>query len=100
MKQYVRHIILSFFALIAISHASAQDFSSSTLPIIVINTCNDSINNENPVRAKMKIIYHEDGRINQLSDTRRNNINYTHSTLLTKTIMSAYLDFHPKMTGY
>ena len=69
MKQYVRHIILSFFALIAISHASAQDFSSSTLPIIVINTCNDSINNENPVRAKMKIIYHEDGRINHLSDT-------------------------------
>lgn len=69
MNTYVRHIILSFFALIAISIASAQDFRSSNLPIIVIDTYNNDINNENPVRAKMKIIHHEDGRINNLSDT-------------------------------
>lgn len=69
MKVFVRHIILSILALITISTASAQDFTSSNLPIVVINTCDDSINNVIPVRARMKIIYHEDGRINHLSDT-------------------------------
>lgn len=69
MKVFVRHIIISFFVLLALANASAQDFTSSNLPIVVINTHIDSINNEIPVRAKMKIIYHEDGQTNHLSDT-------------------------------
>ena len=69
MKIFIRHIILSFFALLALSTANAQDFTSSNLPIIVINTYSNEINNENPVRATMKIIYNEDNRTNYLSDT-------------------------------
>ena len=69
MKVFVRHIIISFFVLLALANASAQNFTSSNLPIVVINTHIDSINNEIPVRAKMKIIYHENGQTNHLSDT-------------------------------
>lgn len=69
MKLFARHIILSTIALLTLTTANAQVFTSSSLPIIVINTGNDSINNQTPVMAKMKIICHEDGSINHLSDT-------------------------------
>ena len=58
-------MIVALFA----TNANAQDFSDSNLPIIVINTCGNTIDNENPVRSRMKIIFHEDGRRNFLSDT-------------------------------
>lgn len=69
MKVFVRHITLVIIALLVSRVIHAQDFTSSNLPIIVINTYDESINNEIPVRAKMKIIYHEDGQTNYLSDT-------------------------------
>lgn len=69
MKVFVRHITLSIIALLILTAIQAQNFTSSNLPIVVINTYGTDINNENPVRAKMKIIYHEDDRTNYLSDT-------------------------------
>ena len=78
MKVFVRHITFVIIALLASTAIHAQNFASSNLPIIVINTYDEGINNENPVRAKMKIIHNEENRTNHLSDTsdfRRLNYN-------------------------
>ena len=69
MKVFVRHITLAIIALLVSTAIHAQDFTSSNLPIVVINTYDEGINNENPVRAKMKIIHNDDNRTNHLSDT-------------------------------
>jgi len=64
-----RHILLLITAMFALSIIYAQDFTSSNLPIVVIETHGNTINNENDIRAKMKIVYHENGQRNYLSDT-------------------------------
>jgi len=69
MKLFERHIILSVIALLAFQAAYTQVFTSSNLPIVVIETLDNEINNINPVRAKMTIIFHKDGSRNFLSDT-------------------------------
>ena len=59
------------------TNVNAQDFTDSNLPIIVINTCGNTINNENHVRSKMKIIFHEDESRNYMADTSDlRNLNY------------------------
>ena len=69
MKNISAYIIFLIAALLTTNANAQTDFSDSNLPIIVINTCGNTINNATPVRSTMKIIYHEDGTRNFLADS-------------------------------
>ncbi|MBR5984413.1 MAG: CotH kinase family protein [Bacteroidales bacterium] len=69
MRNITIYIVILIAALSTTNTYGQVAFTDSNLPIIVINTCGNTINNENPIRSTMKIIFHEDGNRNYLSDT-------------------------------
>jgi len=65
----MRNLFIIQFALLFVSAINAQSFTSSNLPIVIINTDGSAnIPNEPKIGANMKIIYHTDGTRNYLSD--------------------------------
>ena len=63
-----KRFLFVYFLLLSIT-ASAQNFTDSNLPIVVINTDNGvTIPDEPKVLATMKIIWHQDGSRNYMSD--------------------------------
>jgi hypothetical protein len=65
----MRKLLLIQLALCFAIVAKAQTFTSSNLPIVIINTDgNATIPDEPKIGASMKIIYHPDGGRNYMSD--------------------------------
>jgi hypothetical protein len=66
----MRHFILiSFLILVPVKIASAQNFTESNLPIVIINTDGGASIPDNPkILASMKIIYRGPGERNYLTD--------------------------------
>jgi spore coat protein CotH len=68
MKRIFLHVLLVLLVLMSLS-GMAQNFTDSNLPIVVINTDNGvTIPDEPKVLATMKIIWHQDGSRNYMSD--------------------------------
>lgn len=63
-KIYFNLLLLCFHSAFAL----AQNFDSSTLPIIFINTQGASIADDPKVKAKMDIIYNGPGKVNNMTD--------------------------------
>lgn len=76
MKKCLHLIILLLYATLS---AEAQNFTSSNLPIVIINTDgNASIPDEPKIGATMKIIWHQDGSRNYLTDANNDqHLNYS-----------------------
>ena len=65
----IKNIFISLLLLLTDIFASAQSFTDSNLPIIIINTDNNVPIPDNPrVLANMKIIYRGEGQRNYVSD--------------------------------
>jgi hypothetical protein len=68
-----RKVLLSYLVvLLTIFNANAQVFSSSNLPIIVINTGGQAISDEPKIIADMGIIFNGPGQRNNLTDPYNN----------------------------
>ncbi|WP_460473257.1 CotH kinase family protein [Emticicia fontis] len=65
MKKFYFNLILFCFQSAILM---AQNFDSSTLPIILINTQGATIVDDPKIRAKMDIIYNGPGKVNNLTD--------------------------------
>lgn len=61
-------LLLSLFTLLALSPFAQVDFTSSNLPIVVLNTNGQEIPNEPKIDAEMGIIYNGPGSRNYLTD--------------------------------
>lgn len=63
--------VLASIALMALGRIAAQtvNFTSSKLPIVIINTKGQAIPDEPKITAHMKIIAHGGGQINRVTDT-------------------------------
>ncbi len=65
----MRKLLLIQLVIFFASIAQAQIFTSSNLPIVIINTDNQQTIPDDPkIGASMKIIYHQDGSRNYMSD--------------------------------
>lgn len=56
-------------SLICVSHLSFAQFTSSNLPIVLIETNGDTIVNDPKITVNLKILYHSDNSTNYLTDT-------------------------------
>jgi CotH kinase protein len=69
MQKYYSKAISSIIVLIFSTNLYSQTFSSSNLPIIVINTGGKTIPDEPKINATMRIIYNAKNIVNKLTDT-------------------------------
>lgn len=91
------HLIIIILLLTATLHVKAQSFTSSNLPIVIINTDGGAtIPDEPKISASMKIIWHQDGSRNYLSDA--NNPEYLNydGRIAIETRGSSSQDLFPK----
>lgn len=73
MTSYYRYVLFSLFPFLIFYKASAQSaFTSSNLPIVVINTGGKDIVDEPKILADMGIIWNGPGKRNALSDPMNN----------------------------
>ncbi|MBO7572111.1 MAG: CotH kinase family protein [Bacteroidales bacterium] len=71
MRNITIYIAILIAALSTTNTYAQVAFTESNLPIIVINTYGNTINNEKPVGSRMMVIFHEDGGKNYLADTSK-----------------------------
>lgn len=68
----LKYIFILFTLLFSFFGASAQTFTSSNLPLIIINTGGQTIVDEPKITAEMGIVWNGPGKRNSLSDQRNN----------------------------
>jgi hypothetical protein len=63
-----KSILLGLISLVFCSKNQAQTFTSSNLPILILNTNGQTINNEPKITASLKIISNGAGQLNHITD--------------------------------
>jgi len=64
--------VFALALILSLSYGKILEFSSSNLPIVIIDTDGKNIPDEPKITAGMKILWHEDGSRNYLTDTEYN----------------------------
>jgi hypothetical protein len=72
MSSILKFFIPALFFFFGLLHVSAQSFSSSNLPLVVINTNGQSIVDDPKIIANMGIIWNGPGKRNTLNDPKNN----------------------------
>ncbi len=66
----MKHLLTSIFLLLSLSLIAQVNFTSSNLPIVLLETNGQSIPDEPKLTARMKIITNAEGQRNSISDTQ------------------------------
>jgi|WetSurMetagenome_2_1015567.scaffolds.fasta_scaffold118615_1 hypothetical protein len=72
----MKYIITFYIVLISLGLFGQNEFSSSNLPIVIINTNNQTIPADEKISANMKIVYNGEGQRNAVTDVKYNYSGY------------------------
>ena len=72
MSSILKFLYINLFLFLGLSQVLAQNFSSSNLPLVVINTNGKQISDDPKIIASMGIIWNGPGKRNTLNDPKNN----------------------------